>query len=219
MASHEQADPVEKYEDVSPIPSDADSDNDPIARSARDSAERAEHDHMLLDEEEEREKLLLGESRSKPVRQSFFSKNGPSEGAASRKRGHKKRKGRRRGETARDQDGELMFEMEEGGPLTPLSDISSQDPASSTALDKLRLQGRHPSKVCLECLDLGVLASLITVLYRNLDAFALPSYRSLSLSSSSSLPLAHTRSPVRPGTRLRLSSSPMKFPLSLQPQL
>ena len=135
------------YEELGPISSDDESDNDPLALNARSSMERAEHDHTLLEQEEEREKLLLGKSRTQPARQGFFSKKSGLLGhVAGRQKSHKSRR-RRKGKTATDETGELMFEMEEGGPLTPLSDISSRASASSTELDKLSLQERHSSKV------------------------------------------------------------------------
>lgn len=147
MAGSEQNHSSGTYEELPPISSDDDSDNEPLAHNARSSTERAEHDHTLLEEEEEREKLLLGQSRTKPVRQGFFSKkSGLLENVAGRRKSRRSRR-RRKGKTATDENGELMFEMEEGGPLTPLSDISSRASASSTELDKLRLQGRHSSKV------------------------------------------------------------------------
>lgn len=138
MAGLQQNNSSGTYEDLSPSSSDDDSDN---ARNTRSSRERAEYDHTLLEEEEEREKLLLGKIRTKPVK-----KSGLLDNVAGRKRSRKTKK-RRKGKTATDENGELMFEMEEGGPLTPLSNISSRASASSTELDNLRLQERHSSKV------------------------------------------------------------------------
>ena len=147
MAGSKQNNSSGSYEELSPISSDDDSDNEPLADNARSSTERAEHDHTLLEEEEEREKLLLGKHRTKPVRQGFFSKkSGLLDNVAGRQKSRKSRR-RRTGKTATDESGELMFEMEEGGPLTPLSDISSRASASSTELDKLNLQDPHSSRV------------------------------------------------------------------------
>ena len=143
MAGSERNTSSGQYEGLLPSSSDDDSDNDPLAHNARSPTERVEHDHTLLEEEEERENLLLGKSRTKPPRQSFFSKkSGLLEDVAGRRKSRRSRQ-RRKGKTATDENGKLMFEMEEGGPQTPLSDISSRASASSTELDKLNLQDPH----------------------------------------------------------------------------
>ena len=142
--------PEKSSNDRVSIPSDADSDfeGDPIARRARNSVEIAEHDHKILDEEEEREKLLAGGS-TKNAPRSFFSKRHKSGQAdlnkeASRKlRQSRKRKRHTRG-SSRDEEGELMYEMEEGGPTSETSSLAS---SSSTELDKLNLKQASMSKV------------------------------------------------------------------------
>ena len=134
------------------IPSDADSDfeDDPIVRHARNPAEIAERDHEILDEEEEREELLAGES-TKDAPRGFFSKRHKGGQAdmnkeASRKfrRSRKKKRHARGG--SRDEEGELMYEMEEGGPTSETSSLAS---SSSTELDKLNLKQSLMSKVRL----------------------------------------------------------------------
>ena len=143
------------YDGVS-IPSDADSDfeGDPIVRHARNSVEVAERDHEILDEEEEREKLLAGEN-SRDATRGFFSRRHKGGQAdmnkqASRglRRSKKKRKHARGG--SRDEEGELMYEMEEGGPTSETSSLAS---SSSTELDKLNLKQSSMSKVRSEALQ------------------------------------------------------------------
>ncbi len=144
------------------IPSDADSDfeDDPIVRHARDSVEVAEHDHEILDEEEEREKLLAGEN-TKDAPRGFLSRRQKGGQAdmnkqASRglRRSRKKRKHARGG--SRDEEGELMYEMEEGGPRSETSSLAS---SSSSELDKLNLKQSSMSKVSFEavqqCMELS----------------------------------------------------------------
>ena len=62
-------------EDVSPLDSedDSDLDNDPVVRTARDSTEVANHDREILDEEEEREKLLASNGKAK-LSDGFFGR-------------------------------------------------------------------------------------------------------------------------------------------------
>ena len=143
-------------DDRASISSDADSDfeGDPIARRARNSVEVAEYDHEILDEEEEREKLLTGGSARDGTR-GFFSKRHKSGQAdlnkeASRKhRRSRKRRRHVRGSSC-DEEGELMYEMEEGGPTSETSSLAS---SSSTELDNLKLKQASMSKVRLSSLQ------------------------------------------------------------------
>ena len=123
------------------ITSDADSDfeGDVVVQHARNSAEIAEHDHEILDEEEEREKLLAGESTGDAPR-GFFSKRHKGGQAdmnkkVSRKLRRSRKKRRHARDGSRDEEGELMYEMEEGGPTSETSSMAS---LSSTELDKLK---------------------------------------------------------------------------------
>ena len=128
---------------VSPLTSDADSDGDDlVSKHARTSNEVAENDRKLLVEEDEREKLLSsGDSRQ--ASRGFFSKRYKDErsGAGDKRptlKRHRQSRKRRRDAAGGSQDeaGELMYEMEEGGPG---SDISSRASSSSAEIDKLNL--------------------------------------------------------------------------------
>ena len=133
MSGVEKYDQHQPYQDVSPLSSDADSDDEP--------SEVRNHDHELLQEDEERENLLLqGSKRASP--KGFFNRASRNNEGDGLKKQEARRKRRRHGGT--DEDGELMYEMEEGGPH---SDISSQASMSSSELDKLNLAHRKPSKV------------------------------------------------------------------------
>jgi len=140
----------EHYDDVSPITSDSDPEDDPVIRNARDSTEVAAHDQDLLDEEEEREKLLTA-GRNGEVRKSFFTRNQGDPKSSKGKRTPRRqgiRSRKRRGKSRRggnDEEGELMYEMEEGGGGN--DDISSQASSSSADRDKLNLQTPSTSRV------------------------------------------------------------------------
>ena len=137
------------------IPSDADSDfeGDPSVRLARNSVEVAEHDQEILHEEEEREKLLAGETTRDAPRGFFNRRHKGGQGVKNKqassglRRSRKKRKHARGG--SRDEEGELMYEMEEGGPTSETSSLAS---SSSTELDKLNLKQSLMSKVRFEVL-------------------------------------------------------------------
>ena len=128
------------YQDVSPLDSgdDSDLDNDSVVRNARNSTELADHDREVLEEEEERENLLTINAKTKRPN-GFFGRHPKSEPSHSAKR-------RRKGGNAivKDEEGKLMHEMEEGGPV---SDVSSQASRSSLELDKFNLEKRPPSSV------------------------------------------------------------------------
>ena len=143
-----------KYNNVSPVTSDEESDfeNDSVARHPRISSEGAHHDQDLLEEEEEREKLLTGTSKAKSL-EGLFNKRrreDPFHGTKVKEklrsnRRSSNRRNHRRGKS-KDEDGELMFEMEEGGPR---SETSSQASQSSSDLDKMNLADASSSKVSL----------------------------------------------------------------------
>ena len=134
------------YQDVPPLDSEEESDldNDPVVRGARDSTEVANHDREILDEEEERETLLVSNSKAK-VSKGILGRsrsNGILAEKVQKDRTKRRRKHARRGTT--DGEGKLIFEMEEGGPV---SDVSSQASGSSVELDRLNGQQRPKSRV------------------------------------------------------------------------
>lgn len=139
MSQEEKAGASKTYKDVSPLTSDSESDTDPAVQRARNSTEVAGQDRDILHEEEERENLLYGKhghSGKKEYTDQGFVGNA--------KRKAKQFKKKRYGSVGNDENGELMYEMEEGGPH---SDISSQASMSSVELDKLNLSHHRQSRV------------------------------------------------------------------------
>ena len=139
MSQEEKARGSKTYKDVSPLTSDSESDTDPIVQRARNSTEVAGQDQDILHEEEERENLLYGKHRHSGKKE--YTDQG-FVGKATRKAKQFKKK--RYGPVGNDENGELMYEMEEGGPH---SDISSQASMSSVELDKLNLSHHRHSRV------------------------------------------------------------------------
>ena len=140
----------ESYRDESSDP-ESDFENDPVAQHARTSTELAQHDRGLLDEEEEREKLLAAGGVQPAPSKGFFGRrhrDGEPAGTELNKnkrrlrRSHKTRRGKKR--SGKDEEGELLYEMEEGGKSY---DTSSQASSSSGELDKLNLAHSSMSKV------------------------------------------------------------------------
>lgn len=134
-------------------PSDAESDfeNDPISQHARNSTEIAEHDRGLLDEEEESEKLLAAGGAQKAPSKGFFGRRQQDKKLAETELNENKRKPRRSHKTRRekkgsgkDEEGELLYEMEEGGETY---DTSSQASSSFAELDKQNLAHSSMSQV------------------------------------------------------------------------
>ena len=145
-----QGDLREGYRDVS---SDAESDfeNDPISQHGRISSETAIRDQSLLEEEEEREKLLAARSTQKAPSKGFFGRRPKEERPAEIELNEKKQRHRRSHKTRRekkgsgkDEEGELLYEMEEGGETY---DTSSQASSSSAELNKQTLAHSSTSKV------------------------------------------------------------------------
>ena len=147
MPAQEKAITQEPYEDVSPLSSDVDSDDDPVARHATNSTEITRKDNDILREEEERENLLIrNEGQDARARKGFMNRTfGNQESRGLQKKRTIRRQRRRHG--SNDEDKELMYEMEEGGPYSP---ASSQASMSSSELDKMNLaRNNRSSKVCL----------------------------------------------------------------------
>ncbi|KAL8714992.1 MAG: hypothetical protein Q9225_006445 [Loekoesia sp. 1 TL-2023] len=139
----------EQSEPESPLDhngSGSDSEDERFLRDTRTSTEVGNYDQQLLLEEEEREELLT-EKRSKGKR-SFFSRRGWSEardqdhaGRIVRPRVHKaSEKG---DDGGAEETGELLYEMEEGGPK---DETSSQASSSSIELDKLKPEAKHATE-------------------------------------------------------------------------
>lgn len=147
---------VNNYEDDrSNSEVDSDFENDPVVRDARNSTEVADHDREILVEEEEREKLLAnGGRQNDPAPRGFFTRKQEKESPSqtdikeSRRKARRSRKRRKHGRHgSHDEEGELMFEMEEGGPT---DDTSSHASSSSAELDKLNRPRSSISKVRLQ---------------------------------------------------------------------
>ena len=121
---------------------DAESDleDDLVSQHARNSTEIAERDHGLLDDEEEREQLLATTGIKTAPWKDFFGRGRKGKRPADIelrekeqqiRRPHKTRKEKKGG--GKDEEGELLYEMEEGGETY---DTSSQASSSSAEIDK-----------------------------------------------------------------------------------
>lgn len=130
---------------------ESDSEDDEVLQGARSSLEIAEHDRSVLKEEEEREKLLTeADSAGKGLRRIFSGshgngskvKIGKQEQRRQRRQDRKAARRRRRGKN--DEEGELMYEMEEGGLHDDVSSGSSND---SSDIDRRKIQSVFGHKV------------------------------------------------------------------------
>ena len=130
---------------------ESDSEDDEVLQGARSSLEIAEHDRLVLKEEEEREKLLTeGDSAGKGLRRIFSGSHSNGSrvkiGKRERRRQRKQERNaaRRRRKANNNEEGELMYEMEEGGPHDDVSSASSSD---SSDLDRRKIQSVLENKV------------------------------------------------------------------------
>ncbi|KZF23688.1 Phosphodiest-domain-containing protein [Xylona heveae TC161] len=129
---------------------ESDSEDDNVLSAARDSGDIARHDRSVLEEEEERERLLTGGSSAGAGFRRMFSggNQGPERvriGKSERKRQKRRdRRAARRPGKGKHGTRELMFELEEGGLRTDTgSDISG---ASSSEIDRRRLRSVYKER-------------------------------------------------------------------------
>lgn len=100
----------------SPSEQESDSEDDEFLRHSRTSVELAEHDRTVLDEEDEREKLLTRSGPTHGLRRIFSPVSAGSGSVRIGKRERRRRRQERREARRREQkneDGELMYEMED----------------------------------------------------------------------------------------------------------
>ncbi|KAI2674440.1 hypothetical protein DTO006G1_5533 [Penicillium roqueforti] len=95
----------------SPSEQDSDSDDDALLDQHRSTLEIAEHDRAVLEDEEELENLLIRRGTGHGLRR-IFSPNGSTVKIGKTKKERRRRRGSRRERVS--EDGELMYEMEEG---------------------------------------------------------------------------------------------------------
>lgn len=95
----------------SPSEQDSDPDDDALLDQNRSTLEIAEHDRAVLEDEEELENLLIRRGTGQGLRR-IFSPNGSSVKIGKTKSQRRQRRGSRRERVS--EDGELMYEMEEG---------------------------------------------------------------------------------------------------------
>jgi predicted AlkP superfamily pyrophosphatase or phosphodiesterase len=153
---------------------DSDSDDDEFLRKSRTTLELAEHDRAVLEEEEEMEKLLVRSGPTHGLRR-IFSPNGSSVKIGKYERDRDRRRKRqderkRRRRSAAGQNGELMYEMEEGYRESESSLLSG----SSSELDQ-RLEKQYadvrPRRISWTKLILVFAAVLVLFLIFLLGAY------------------------------------------------
>lgn len=97
---------------------DSDSEDDELIKGSRTTLELSQHDRTVLEEEEERERLLVKQSPTHGLRRIFGHDNGSSVRIGKQERRRQRRLQRRADRIKRmEEKGEemgLMFEMEEG---------------------------------------------------------------------------------------------------------
>ena len=109
----------------SPTPSDQDTDSedDEFLRASRTTLELADYDRTVLDEEDEREKLLIRGGPADGLRRIFSPISARTGGGSVRigkkerrrqRREQREERRRRRRKMERNEHGEVMYEMEEG---------------------------------------------------------------------------------------------------------
>lgn len=113
----------------SPSEQDSDSEDDEFLRHPRSTLELAQHDRSVLDEEDEMEKLLTRHSPAHGLRR-IFSPSASSVRIGKKERRRARREARQTRRERVSEEGELMYEMEEG-----FRDLDSLMSRSSSDLD------------------------------------------------------------------------------------
>ena len=125
----------------------SDPEDDRIVHEAQTSLELAEYDRAVLDEEEEREELLVTQNSGEGLQR--IVNGGSSHGSrvriGRRERRHERKATKRRNGGKDDEQGELMYEMEEGGQK---DDASSESSCSSSELDRQKFHDVFTGRVC-----------------------------------------------------------------------
>jgi hypothetical protein len=159
---------------------DSDSEDDEILKGNRSTLEIAKHDRTVLEEEEEMENLLVRKGPADGLRRMFSPTSGPVRiGKKERQRRRREAKAKRmRGRQKPYQEGDLMFEMEEG-----FRDETDDSSTSSWELDRKELDGWQHKQVRGTTRQLSP-SQIAEILSRQGKAYVYDS-RSSSLPSSS----------------------------------
>jgi hypothetical protein len=113
----------------SPSEQDSDSDDDEFLRHPRSTLELSQHDRSVLEDEDELEKLLTRTGPALGLRR-IFSPNGSSVRIGKRERRRARREARLSRRERVSEEGELMYEMEEG-----LGDDDTSSLMSGSSMD------------------------------------------------------------------------------------
>ncbi|KAI9701991.1 MAG: ectonucleotide pyrophosphatase phosphodiesterase [Candelina mexicana] len=153
---------------------DLDSEDDDFVQGASSSFEIAEYDQTVLQEEDEREKLLIGGTAGDGLRRVFGGHDDSSKARIGRlqHRREQKQKGAAMKEKHRmerskllagkGQNGELMYEMEERGLR---SDRSSESSEYFSDLDRRKFDDTIGNKSRVSRLNLSLIFTMIILLF------------------------------------------------------
>ncbi|KAL1980485.1 hypothetical protein VTN96DRAFT_4041 [Rasamsonia emersonii] len=159
--------PAAYDEDVASLRSlseqDSDSEDDELLRRSRSTLELAEHDRSVLEEEEETEKLLVRTGPAVGLRRIFSPTSGTVRIGKRERRKQRRRSEREKGRGKPYQEGDLMFEMEEGFRGDDSTQSSTR--ASSLELDRLALDGWGYKSKWAICTRYTLIFSAIVVLF------------------------------------------------------
>ncbi|OJD10102.1 hypothetical protein AJ78_08749 [Emergomyces pasteurianus Ep9510] len=146
---------------------DSDSEDDELIKGSRTTLELSEHDRTVLEEEEERERLLVKKNPTDGLRRIFGHENGSSVRIGKRERRRQRRLQRRaeRIKTMEDKGEEegLVFEMEEG---TFQDDAGSESSSAPSDLVHVTAHSRnYKSSRSSWCWKVALLSTGIVVLF------------------------------------------------------
>jgi hypothetical protein len=166
LPDHILLSPISYDDDASSVRSlsaqDSDSEDDEFLRASRSTLELARHDQTVLDEEEEREKLLTRRGPADGLRR-IFSPNGSRIRIGKKGRRRCRRRGRksagRRGRETPLKEDDLMYGIEDGYR----DDLSTRSSTPSSELDRQPLDDSQCAQVWA---DVSLLAYRTPLLIR-----------------------------------------------------
>ncbi|EGC40702.1 type I phosphodiesterase/nucleotide pyrophosphatase [Histoplasma capsulatum var. duboisii H88] len=141
---------------------DSDSEDDELIKGSRTTLELSQHDRTVLEEEEERERLLVKQSPTHGLRRIFGHDNGSSVRIGKQERRRQRRLQRRADRIKRmEEKGEemgLMFEMEEGN-------IDDNTSSHSSGGSSILIHPGYKSSRGSWCFKVSILSTGIVVLF------------------------------------------------------
>ncbi|EON61896.1 hypothetical protein W97_01114 [Coniosporium apollinis CBS 100218] len=145
--------------------------------AGRTSFEVTQDDHEVLQEDEEREKLLMGDADQEGLRRIFVGNNGKEDARAGHRRGMKQKKSGKsdRKRRRRRRDSASVYAMEEGGQSSSSLSSTSSSESDQQRLGNFQAKRLRPYNRVL--LHISILSLFLVLLYAAYRASSKPAWK------------------------------------------